>query len=245
VLAVAPAAPETAWQIGAAKLHRGQVVRTDREAVTLEADSVGRVDLGPHSELKATAEKRLALRTGELHAFIWAPAREFVLDTPSARAVDLGCEYTLNVDPSGDGVLRVKLGWVAFQAGGRDVFIPAGARCGTRKRSGPGIPYFEDAPPALASAVARMERGESGALAEVLAAARPRDGITLWHLLTRVEERDRGVVFDRFRELVRLPEEVTRDGVLRRDPKTIDACWNALDLENTGWWRGWQRNWSE
>ena len=245
VLMVAPAVQSTGWQVAGANLRTGQVLRTGSTAVTLEAASVGRVDLGPHSELKASAAKKLTLQRGELHAFIWAPAREFVVDTPSARAVDLGCEYTLNVDGKGDGVLRVKLGWVAFQVGDREAFIPAGAQCVTRRKGGPGIPYYEDAPVGLRDAVAAFERGDGAVLGTLLAAARPHDGLTLWHLLTRVAERDRGAVFDRFRELVRLPDEVTREGVVRRDASAIDRCWNALELENTGWWRGWERKWSE
>jgi hypothetical protein len=64
-------------------------------------------------------------------------------------------------------------------------------------------------------------------------------------LLYATRERDRGAVFDRFRELVQLPEGVSREAVLRRDARAIDQCWNALGLENTGWWRGWERKWRE
>jgi hypothetical protein len=53
------------------------------------------------------------------------------------------------------------------------------------------------------------------------------------------------MVFDRFREMVQLPAAVSRDSVVDRDPRAIDQCWNALDLQNTGWWRGWERKWSE
>ena len=201
------------------------------------------MDLAPNSVLRTAGGKRLTLQRGELHAFIWAPAREFVVDTPSARAVDLGCEYTLNVDEKGDGRLRVSLGWVAFQVGDREAFIPAGATCATRKHGGPGIPYFEDTSDALRGGVERFERGEPGALNGLLAAAGPHDGLTLWHLLTRVPETERGAVFDRFRDLVQLPAGVSRDEVLHRDARAIDQCWNALGLENTGWWRGWERKW--
>jgi FecR protein len=245
LLMVTPGVQSTSWLMAGAKLRQGQTVRTGNSAVRLEAEAIGRVDLAANSVLRTTGGKRLSLERGELHAFIWAPAREFVVETPSARAVDLGCEYTLTVDDKGDGVLRVSMGWVAFQVGDREAFIPAGATCVTRRRGGPGIPYFEDAPDGLRRAVERFERGDQGALGGLLAAARPRDGLTLWHLLTRAPEADRGAVFDRFRDLVHLQAGVSRDAVLHRNAQAIDQCWNALDLENTGWWRGWERKWSE
>jgi hypothetical protein len=42
---------------------------------------------------------------------------------------------------------------------------------------------------------------------------------------------------------VTLPPEVTRAAVLRRDSHSLDLCWDALKLENTEWWRGWERRW--
>jgi hypothetical protein len=245
LLMVTPGPRNSLWQVGGAKLREGQTVRTGNAAVRLEAEDIGLVDLAANSVLRTTGGRRLALQRGELHAFIWAPARQFVVETPSARAVDLGCEYTLNVDAKGDGVLRVQMGWVAFQVGDREAFIPAGATCVTRRRGGPGIPYFEDASAGLRAGVGGFERGDRGALNGLLAAARPRDGLTLWHLLTRVPESDRGAVFDRFAQLIPMPGGVSRDAVLHRDARAIDQCWNALDLENTGWWRGWERKWNE
>jgi len=239
----APAAPETAWQVAGARLREGQVLRTGAAPATLEAEAVGRVDLAPDSELRATAEKRLSLARGELHALIWARPREFVVDTPSARAVDLGCEYTLRVDAGGDGMLNVSAGWVAFAVHGRESFIPAGAQCHTQKHRGPGIPYYDDAPEALRGAVEAFDRGDHGAAAAILAAARERDGLTIWHLLTRVEPAERGAVYDRLAELVPMLPGASREGAVRGDPEAIDRCWDALGLENTAWWRGWERRW--
>ncbi len=255
----APPTRTTAWQVtslngqarlgnqGAALamlLRKGQVLRTGKASdLTLQADEMGRIDLGPESELRAATDLRVLLQRGALHAFIWAPPRQFVVETPSARAIDLGCEYTLNVDGSGNGLLRVAMGWVAFQFAGREAFIPAGAQCATRPREGPGIPFYEDAPEPLRRAVAALDRGDAAALGALLSAARPRDGLTLWHLLTRVPARDRGAVFDRFAQLVPLAPEVSRERAMEKDPRTIDLCWDALNLENTEWWRGWERKW--
>lgn len=235
----------TAWEVGGAKLRRGQLLRTGGAAVQLESETVGRVDIAAGSEVLASGGKRLELRRGELTAFIWAPAREFVVDTPSARAVDLGCRYTLNVDEHGDGLLRVSMGWVAFEAGGRDSFIPAGAECRTRKKGGPGVPWYAESSEAFRASLAGWERGRPGALDSVLREAGSHDGLSLWHVMTRVSGEERGRVFDRLSQLVSLPVEATREGVLRGDARSLDRCWDALGLENTGWWRGWERRWSE
>src|SRR5262249_7008261 len=91
----APRAAGPAWQVAGMNLRRGQMLRTGATAVRLESEAVGRVDVAPNSQLRAIGGKRLELVRGGLDAYIWAPAREFVVDTPSARAVDLGCRYTL------------------------------------------------------------------------------------------------------------------------------------------------------
>ena len=255
----APLPAATAWQVDSVRgkasmgseqaavamsLRAGQTVRTGGDTeITFRAEDFGTMLIGPDSELRATTDRRIELDRGLLHAYIWAPPRQFVVDTPSARAVDLGCQYTITVDASGDGLLRVSLGWVAFQNGGEEAFIPEGAACVTRKRRGPGIPFYEDASEPLRRSLAAFEQGDAGALGGILAAARPSDGLTLWHLLTRVSEGARGRVFDRFAELVKLPKEVRRDAVLRRDAHAIDLCWDALNLENTDWWRGWEAHW--
>jgi hypothetical protein len=138
----------------------------------------------------------------------------------------------------------VSLGWVAFQFHDRESFIPAGAQCATRKASGPGIPFYEDAPSALRTSLAAFERGESASLGGILNAARPRDGLTLWYLLSRTQPKDRAAVFARFSELVPLPPQISAANVARLDAHTLDLCWDALKLENTDWWRGWERRWN-
>jgi hypothetical protein len=228
----------------AMSLRAGQTLRTSGDSqLTLRADDLGSIDLFPDSEIRAATTRQVKLNRGKLHAFIWARPGQFVVDTPSSRAIDLGCEYTIQVDSAGEGLLKVAMGWVAFQYDGHESFIPAGAQCVTRKRTGPGIPYYEDSAASLQQAVGRFERGDRESLPMILAEARPRDGLTLWHLLTRVAPEERSAVFDRFAELVAVPPEVQKEAVVRKDGAAIDRCWDALNLENTGWWRGWERKW--
>jgi hypothetical protein len=166
------------------------------------------------------------------------------VDSPAATTIALGCKFTLHVGRDGTGSLDVEMGWVAFQWGNLESFIPAGASCTTRPGRGPGTPHFSDAPAEFESALNRMdETGDPIALRVVLAAARTRDALTLWHLLSRTQGTERVAVFTRFSQLVKLPPTVTNRDILRGDPAAMDRAWNALDLGNTDWWRGWKRRW--
>jgi hypothetical protein len=145
------------------------------------------------------------------------------------------------VDADGTGLVEVSVGWVAFEDRGRESFIPATAACVTRPGKGPGIPYYEDASRSLIDAVRRFDAdSDQEAAGLILAEARPRDAISVWHLLRRVSPDDRGRVYDRLSQLIAVPAGVTREGVLAGNPQMIDALWNALDLGDTSWWRMWK-----
>lgn len=227
----------------------GQVIGTSHSSrAVVKSEDVGRVALDPNTRLRLTAtdrkRERFELEYGTIHALIWAPPAKFVVDTPSASTVDLGCEYTLSVGKNGDGLLNVEFGWVAFEAQSRESFIPAGAACRTRRGAGPDTPYFLDAPRTLIDALARFDaNGSEQQLQTVLEAARARDGLTLWHLLGRVKGEGRAKVYRRLAALVQLPEQASRYGVMSGDRQAFDAAWDALQLGDTSWWREWKRRW--
>jgi len=243
------------WQVtaleGRAKQPRmikGGTVETGTSSrLRLELDTFGTVEVDPNTSLKLLVtkqdEQRMDLAHGRIHALIWAPPHQFYVNTPSAVTVDLGCSYTLEVDKdNGIGTVRVDFGWVAFEDHGKESFIPAHARCITRPGKGPGIPYYEDAPSELRAAVDSFDTSaDLSTVPVILASARQRDALTVWHLLRRVPVQDRDAVFDRLARLIQVPQGVTREQVLAGDQHAIDALWEALGLGDIGWWRRWKR----
>ena len=252
-------APASAWEIaplagapvlrdrdlsGARTLHPGDWVRTDATSrVRVSAAEVGRVDIGPESEVRllltATDQHRIEIAHGELSAFIWAPPRLFFVETPAGVAEDLGCQYDLIVDRSGNGTLDVGLGFVSFQRDGYQVIVPQGARCDLRAGMGPGTPHAQQASAVLCRALERVDRSGAAAgdaLATVLAAATTVDAVTLWHLVPRVQESERPGVVDKLASLVPLPANATRDGVMGLDMQMLDGWWSAIYPS----WSAWQ-----
>lgn len=246
-------------------LGLGEWLETDNNSrAQIKVGNIGEVQVEPNTRVRLVnarvTDHRLALERGTIRARIWAPPRLFSVETPSATAVDLGCAYTLQVDDSGAGLLRVSSGWVAFVLHGRESFVPAGAMAQTRPGIGPGTPYYEDASAQLQQALSQLDfggvedgikggirRGSSprtAALKTVLAEARPRDALTLWHLLSRLQGEERATVFQKMAMLAPPPKGVTMAGILAGDQRMLDLWWNELGLGSTNWWRIWERPWS-
>lgn len=237
------AAPPASWnfetiaglpKVGASsesgKLAVGDFLETDADSkARIEVADIGNVEIEPNSRVRLvnTSKKqhRLSLERGTLQAQILAPPRLFIVDTPSAMAVDLGCAYKLEVDKAGNSKLYVTSGYVSLERGGRESIVPAGAICFTRHGKGIGTPFFVTATPELGAALMRFdfERGGTASLATIISESRAEDTLTLWHLLPRVNKDDRDRLFDVMASFVAPPEGVTREGVLRLDKKMLDA----------------------
>ena len=218
------------------KLAVGQWLETDAASrAQIQVANLGQVDIDPQSRVRLMEtrwnEHRLELARGRMHARIWAPPRVFFVNTPSAVAADLGCAYTLEVDDRGRSLLHVTSGWVALETPGRESVVPAGAACVTQPGRGPGTPFFEDAPEPFLAALARFdfEGGGPDALRRVLDESRPRDTLTLWHLLARADAEDRARVYERLAAFAPPPEGVTREGVLRLERAMLERWKESLE----------------
>jgi FecR protein len=215
-----------------ARIAEGQWLQTDGSSrALLNVGDIGTVQVDPNTRLRIVAarprEQRLALARGGISATVNAPPRLFFVDTASSTAVDLGCAYTMRVDDSGNGVLRVTLGWVSLEWNGRESMVPAGASCLTRRKIGPGMPVFDDATEQLKKAVEAFDFDKGGdiALDSILSEAHVRDTLTLWHLLSRVDSSERQRVYDRMIGLVPLGAGLSADKILRLDREELDR-WN-------------------
>jgi hypothetical protein len=239
---------------GGGRIAGGEWLVTDGTSrARIDVGRIGRVEVEPNTRVQvvttAGRDHRMALERGTIHARIWAPPKFFYVETEAAVAVDLGCAYTLQVGEDGSGLLRVTHGWVGFERGRRETYVPEGAVVMTRADKGPGTPRYEDAPSGYGPALMRLDfgppdgAGRAAALDLVLSTARRRDALTLWHLLTTGSREERSRVFDRLAGLVPPPAGVTRDQVLDGDREALDRWWDALGIEVSTWWRLFKKKW--
>jgi hypothetical protein len=214
------------------ELRSGDVLTTDeRSRAKLRVADLGDVVLEPGTRLRIErpengaggAEHLVALERGTIVASIFAAPRAFQLGTPAGIAVDLGCVYRTTVEEDGSTRLAVVSGQVSFEARERRAIVPAGAWCRARPGDGPGPALREDAPAALVEAVERLETDAAPAAVEaVLAAARPDDALTLWHLLEHPSAEVRSAVFEVLAAQSPLPEGLERDDLLSGDRASLD-----------------------
>ncbi|MGH9346460.1 MAG: FecR family protein [Vicinamibacterales bacterium] len=221
------------------RVRSGHVIETgDGSRAMLQVGAIGRIEIAPGSRLRIVTtnrrQHRLALEHGRVSAVIDAPPRWFIVDTPAATAIDLGCAYTLEVDSAGHGTLQVREGWVQLDGGTYEAIVPEGAMAHLRYGRGPGSPYYQDASETFKRALFLIDFGSpadvDASLPVLLHEARRRDSLTLLSLLRRLDEDHRGHVYDRLVELLPAPADVTRDRVVNGDREAIDRWWKALEL---------------
>lgn len=172
---------------------------------------------------------RMELARGKVAARVVAPPRLFVVDTPVATAVDLGCAYELAVDADGRTHLRVTSGVVSLEGHGRVAYAPRGTEVIAEPGRGPGTPVALGAPDLLRAAVARFDAGDDAAVRAIVDGAELRDTITLWNLLSRTAAPERATVIARLDVLAGRPDTVRTEDVLAGDAGAIERWREALD----------------
>src|SRR2546430_9282385 len=104
-----------------------------------------------------------------------------------------------------------------------------GAECIRRAGKHPGTPYLVDASEDFRAALARLDfEHDHAALDAVLALARPRDALSLWHLLPKTGGAAQGRVYERLAALRPPPAGGTRAGGLSGDRPVLDRWWDVL-----------------
>lgn len=217
-------------RITADRLAVGDYLETDqRSHAEIALGTIGTINVEPETRVRlvnlAPDAQRLDLQRGTLSARVTAPPRIFTVGIPSADAVDLGCAYSVHVEPSGQGFIEVTWGWVSLENGPKTSLVPAGARCETRPGFGPGTPYFTDAPSELKDAVRRFDFEKAGreALDVILAKARPRDSLTIFHLIPRADAADRERLVDHLWAFTSPPPDVDLEKAKQAETPALDA----------------------
>jgi hypothetical protein len=211
----------------------GRVETDQRSAARIAVGRVGVADVGPGSRVRVlrddNGEHRLSLLQGTIHASIWARPRFFVVETPAATAVDLGCVYTLTVDSTGAGILAVSFGEVRLETSGLNALVAAGTAARIYN-SGLGLPFPVSAPATFKEAVLQADSGalSDSVLDVLLAQSNVQATITLWHLLEHADVPTRGRIYDRIAVLVPPPAGTTRDATIALESNAVSRWLDVL-----------------
>jgi hypothetical protein len=217
-------------------LRAGDVVRTGVQgSVRLESPDVGTLDIGANTSVQLIENRRnrqrLALAAGTIHARTMSLPGVFVIDTPRARAIDLGCEYTLTVSAGGGGELHVLSGWVDLTRGYQQSLVPQGASALMTADGELTVPMFDDAAPRFRAAVRDFARTHD--LATIILLSRRRDALTLLNLFRLTTSEESVIVFDRLNQLVPAPASISREAVRYWRPAVTEPWWRPI-LQATG-----------
>ncbi len=225
------------WQVGES------VITAGNETAIVSAARIGTVTIAPGSSvalIKSGSQRhRLDLKYGRLHAKIWAPPGYFGVANRDALALDLGCEFDMQTDRSGQGTLTVASGWVIYNHRGIEVLVPQDHRI-IFNADTVGTPVRNDAEATFRDSVHQLDlvlltaRDDNlqrdGLIARIAATASDADQVTLLSLLTRHRELRSSPLYDRLRVVLGDPG----------DHEAINEWWSRLPKQPKRWWVNWR-----
>ncbi len=206
----------------------GQWLETASDAIaTVHVSTIGTLTVFGDTKLRVveTSDRaqRVELAAGKIAARVTAPPRLFIVDTPAATAVDLGCAYELSVDDRGTTRLTVTSGAVSLEGRDGTAWVPRGTSVTARQGRGAGLPIATDARPEIRAAVERFDSGDTSAVRAILEAATAADMVTLWHLISRTALPDRADVVHLLETFVTRPFDHDTDAMIAAQPDALEA----------------------
>ncbi|MFC2092256.1 hypothetical protein ACFLSV_00010 [Bacteroidota bacterium] len=204
------------------------LITDDSSKALLSVAYIGDIILDPGTKLKIiksdSNEHRILLDHGTINANINTKPRSFIVDTKSAEAVDLGCEYTFSVDRKGNGLLFVKSGMVELKSAGRNSLVSAGNFCITKAGFGPGTPYSKYSSSKFRKSLLDLDfKGVNDkALKDMLKNAKKTDVMTLLQMLPKVKEKNKAMVLVKLSSFIPPARKIYADSIPKLDMKDLN-----------------------
>jgi hypothetical protein len=238
--------------VAAAGLRPGETIVTGKDGwARVRVARIGEVDLGPGSRLRLeetrSGRHQVRLIEGRLRARVWAPPLQFGVAVPGGEIRDLGCEFSVDSDADGRGLLRVYSGWVMLERDGVEVLVPQGTQVALRDGLAVGTPHASDVSHEFTVLLAVLDaksapwRIDDPRLARLAELARPADAISLLSLLQRHPVLADSPLFERLLAVLPAAAPLSRDGLRRGDPAALERAWEALPYPRVkAWWLQWR-----
>ena len=131
-------------------------------------------------------------------------------------------------------MINLSLGWLrVYNKNLEESIFPQSFELKVTSEHGLGLPYSSDADLAY---ITHLEdylfNGKSlNVLGIVLSNSAPRDAITLWNLMKRVDETQRNLVYTRLAELVPPPASVKKDKLLNLDSVMMQEWLEEIEMK--------------
>ncbi len=228
---------------GTGNLPAGEWLKTDSQSsARLQAGLAGEVDVKPGSEVKLLDTRapgyKLYLKFGKITANTPGSPQMLSVITPSASALDLGSNYSVEVDKDGSSFFSVVSGSIIINSDGQKEVLPAGVACKTVKDREPGTPYRINAGKEFKAALSKLDSGNTTdkVLETLLNNAGREDAVSLWYLLRDAGPDEIKPIYNRLADLVKPPDGVTYEGIKAKNNNMLLKWWDKLGYGSSSLW---------
>ncbi len=214
------------------------IITDDTSSAKLKLGLMGSMEVLPNSRIQlislTSSEYRMGFYGGKIKVNTWSSPGMFVIETPTAKIVNLNGKFTADISSSGDGVINVSTGWVSLKWKNKRVLIPSGASCLTLVAKLPGIPFYNDADVQFKNDLKEIENGNNKKdfIGDLLRRSRKKDVMTLWYLIPEVSINERLKIYTFISNYYPLPSNISLKGILNGNKIMLKKWWLTFNKNN-------------
>lgn len=210
---------------------KSTLITDESSAVSIIIPKVGNLQVEPNSSLSRTAKEfEIRIDKGEISKNSDAQELELKLITDLADFNDeLSSDYKLSVNDEINS-LYVYNGIVKVEVKGVESIVPEGYACEIKKGRY-AIPYNPDSDKEIISLIKDFRGPADANLPVITILANKQDALSLWHILQLTTDLNRPLAYNKLKELVKPPDSVTDEGILKLNQEMLEQWLNKILAE--------------
>lgn len=174
---------------------------------------------------------RLNFGTISIFSSVFQPGLSVYSDSVAIH--DPGSIFKVFLDTNSETHVEVIIGLVSIESKSQSVKIARGYKCDVLGDKGITIPYHKYASASFQNALIGLEAGRNieQNINALVNTAKESDALTLLYLLSKVNNAQRFILFEKINEFFFLPAGATQQGIMQLNPEMLNLWWDEIEWQ--------------
>ncbi len=213
------------------------LISQNKSSAMIKIPKVGNVFVEENTVLFLEKAKdggnRLNLKSGRIKVTNAVELPDFKIVFKGFEINDKSGEFTVSAEDSNNASVNVNAGFVEINYNEQSIFLNDGYVCDLVDGFDPGTPYNINASDSLKNEIKNFDYNNGGdsSVDKIITCAKQKDMLTLLTMIPHASQLKRQVLYQVITNKFPPPDDVTRMGIIKGDPKMLFLWWQEIEWQ--------------